>query len=426
MVIRRPATVFRYIQIKRSKKHLNVFRNDSSKHHIRRKDGINRTALSWNCVALLAIQLVFPIDSLEVIGGKRTVIQGEDADLYCRLSNTKEEFDQITWQKATKEDPLKHNFFVIRPNGITKNVNGLVGRAFFIGNTSVNLGSIQIRKVTLLDEGIYTCIFSVSSGQIQTEIDLTVLVPPVMTVTGQVFSVGENEVVLVTCIAAASKPQAEVRWITGSLNDSLRSVTNSTQHANGTSTVLSQLFGVPTRTANQKQVKCVVNQSALATERTLSYTLNIHYLPQTVNITVSSQGTSFQCVADGNPRPNYTWNSDGQPWPGSSDRPDGDTLHLLSSELNGIYVCEASNLYGRATCSLYVHTTSESSTVCWVLFVTLCLFVAAAIILWYLNRNGKLPCKPTSAPDPTRPEGARDHGSSTPLQTNVVEVETEN
>ncbi|KAJ8013163.1 hypothetical protein DPEC_G00050430, partial [Dallia pectoralis] len=213
---------------------------------------------------------------LKVIGDERTVIQGEDADLYCKLSDPKEEFDQITWQKATKEDPLKHNFLVIRPNGITKDVNGLKGRAVFIGNTSVNLGSIKIRNVTLLDEGIYTCIFSVSSGQVQTEMHLTVLVPPVMTVTGQVFSVEENESVLVTCIAAASKPQAEVRWITGSLSDSLRSVTNSTQHANGTSTVLSQLFGVPTRTANQKQVKCVVNQSALATERTLSYTLNIH------------------------------------------------------------------------------------------------------------------------------------------------------
>uniref|UniRef100_A0A3P8ZIH0 Ig-like domain-containing protein n=1 Tax=Esox lucius TaxID=8010 RepID=A0A3P8ZIH0_ESOLU len=297
--------------------------------------------------------------ALKVIGGKRTVILGEDTDLFCRLSEAGE-FDQITWQKETRGNPNKHNFFLIQPNGITKDVNGLKGRVLFIGNTSDYLGSIRIRNVTLLDEGTYTCIFSVSSGPIQTEMSLTVIVPPVMSVTGHVSPVGDNEVVLVTCIAAAAKPKAEVFWDTGALNKSLRWVTNSTQHANGTSTVLSQLIGLPTRTANQKQVQCVVNQSALEEERTLSYTIDIHYPPQTVNIKASSKATYFLCVADGNPRPNYTWRRDVQPWPGSSVRIDGDTLHLLSlsSDLNGLYVCEASNLHGSTTGSIYVHTTS--------------------------------------------------------------------
>uniref|UniRef100_A0A3P8XJ06 Ig-like domain-containing protein n=1 Tax=Esox lucius TaxID=8010 RepID=A0A3P8XJ06_ESOLU len=294
---------------------------------------------------------------LKVIGGKRTVILAKDADLFCRLSEA-EEFDQITWQKETRENPNKHNFLVIKPDGTTSNVNGLKGRVLFIGNTSDYLGSIRIRNVTLLDEGTYTCIFSVSSGPIQTEMSLTVIVPPVMSVTGHVSPVVDNEVVLVTCIAAAAKPKAEVFWNTGALNKSLRWVTNSTQHANGTSTVLSQLIGLPTRTANQKQVQCVVNQSALEEERTLSYTIDIHYPPQTVNIKPSSQDKYFLCVADGNPKPNYIWSRYAPLY--------GDTLHLLSlsADLNGLYVCEASNLYGSTNGSLYIHTTSVSSRIC--------------------------------------------------------------
>ncbi|XP_034142889.1 nectin-3-like isoform X5 [Esox lucius] len=261
---------------------------------------------SWSFFVLLVVNTGLRTNSLKVIGGKRTVILAKDADLFCRLSEA-EEFDQITWQKETRENPNKHNFLVIKPDGTTSNVNGLKGRVLFIGNTSDYLGSIRIRNVTLLDEGTYTCIFSVSSGPIQTEMSLTVIVPPVMSVTGHVSPVVDNEVVLVTCIAAAAKPKAEVFWNTGALNKSLRWVTNSTQHANGTSTVLSQLIGLPTRTANQKQVQCVVNQSALEEERTLSYTIDIHYPPQTVNIKPSSQDKYFLCVADGNPKPNYIW-----------------------------------------------------------------------------------------------------------------------
>ncbi|XP_070987479.1 nectin-3-like [Oncorhynchus clarkii lewisi] len=190
-------------------------------------------------------------------------------------------------------------------------------------------------------------------------------IPPVVSVTVDVPPVvGEKEVILATCVAAGAKPQADVKWKTGTLGSLLKTVTNSTQHTNGTTTVLSQLLGVPTRAANQQQVQCVVNQSALATENSFNYTIDIHYPPQTVNITLSETSqTSALCVADGNPQPNYTLSREGQPWPGSSVRAERDTLILLSlsSELNGLYVCEASNPYGRATGSIYVNTSSETS-----------------------------------------------------------------
>ncbi|XP_045062607.1 nectin-3-like [Coregonus clupeaformis] len=348
------------------------------------------------CVILLIIQR--DTETIQVIGGSRTVVQGEDVDLSCRLIETTEDLEQITWHKSSWEETQNHNFLLIYYNGVTNFIapNGLKGRVQFIGNPSENLGSIRITAARLLDEGTFTCIFTIfPSGAYYTEISLTVIVPPVVSVTVDVPPViGENEVVLATCVAAGAKPQAEVRWKSGVFGSLLRTVTNSTKHANGTTTVLSHLLGVPTRAANQQQVQCVVNQSALATERSYNYTINIDYPPQSVNITLSeaSKATVFLCVADGNPQPNYTWSRVGQPWPVSSVRAEGDILHLLSlsSELNGLYVCEASNPYGRATGSLYVHTSSETSAACWVLLIViLCLIVTAAALVWYWRKYGQ-------------------------------------
>uniref|UniRef100_A0A673X025 Nectin-3-like n=1 Tax=Salmo trutta TaxID=8032 RepID=A0A673X025_SALTR len=356
------------------------------------------------CGILLIIQR--DTESTQVIGGRRTVVQGEDVDLSCRLIETDEELEQITWQKSTWEETQNHNFMLIQPNGVTKFIapNGLSGRVQFIGNPSENLGSIRITAVRLLDEGTFTCIFSVfPSGAYTTEIPLTVLVPPVVNVTVDVTPViGENEVVLATCVAAGAKPQADVKWKTGTLGSLLRTVTNSRQHANGTTTVLSHLLGVPTRAANQQQVQCVVNQSALATERSYNYNLDIHYPPQSVNITLSeaSKTTVLLCITDGNPHPNYTWSRVVQPWPGSSVKAEGDILHFLSlnSELNGLYVCETSNPYGQATGSIYVHISSETSAACWVLLVfILCLIVAAAALIWYRCKYGQFPWSPIIA-----------------------------
>uniref|UniRef100_A0AAZ3RU37 Ig-like domain-containing protein n=1 Tax=Oncorhynchus tshawytscha TaxID=74940 RepID=A0AAZ3RU37_ONCTS len=113
-----------------------------------------------------------------VIGECRTVVQGEDVDLSCRLIETTEDLEQITWQKSTAEETQNHNFMLIYPNGVTKFIalNGLADRVQFIGDPSENLGSIRITAVRLFDEGTFTCIFSVfPSGTYTKEIPLTVL-----------------------------------------------------------------------------------------------------------------------------------------------------------------------------------------------------------------------------------------------------------
>nr|ACM09386.1 Poliovirus receptor-related protein 1 precursor [Salmo salar] len=131
-----------------------------------------------NLCGVILLMIQRDTESTQVIGGRRTVVQGEDVDLSCRLIETTEDLEQITWQKSTWEETQKHNFMLIYPNGAIKFIapNGLKGRVQFIGNPSENLGSIRITAVRLLDEGTFTCIFSVfPSGAYTTEIPLTVL-----------------------------------------------------------------------------------------------------------------------------------------------------------------------------------------------------------------------------------------------------------
>uniref|UniRef100_A0A4W5NVD8 Ig-like domain-containing protein n=1 Tax=Hucho hucho TaxID=62062 RepID=A0A4W5NVD8_9TELE len=127
------------------------------------------------CVILLIIHR--SSESIQVIGGSRTVVQGEDVDLFCSLLETDEELEQITWQKRTLEEPDNHNFLLIYPTGLTDFIssNGLDGRVQFLGNPKENIGSIRITAARLLDEGTFTCVFSVfPSGAYSIEIPLTV------------------------------------------------------------------------------------------------------------------------------------------------------------------------------------------------------------------------------------------------------------
>ena len=105
---------------------------------------------------------------------------------------------------------------------------------------------------------------------------MTVLVPPVSSLEANTPLLGDKEVSLVTCTAAASKPPAEVRWLTGDLAGKLRATTNSTEHGNGTTTTISSLIGIPSREINHQVVKCVIASAALASEQTQPFTIQVH------------------------------------------------------------------------------------------------------------------------------------------------------
>ncbi|XP_051999197.1 nectin-3 isoform X2 [Xyrauchen texanus] len=334
----------------------------------------------FNCISIAGVK---------VIGHDTAVIYGESAFLLSQLTESKDDLARIIWQKKTREDPKEKTFFNIRSDGKTEHVNGLGHRVKFIGNTAEKNGSIQLQEMRLLDEGIYTCIFVLyPSGTFETNINVTVLVPPVVNILKESPVAGRLEVTLSSCFASNARPAAEVFWRLGALNISgMRTETNHTVHPNGTVTVVSILLGVPVKHLNEMKVQCVVKHNSMTEE--IDSTISIHYPPESVIIVPDfslTEGKVFLCKVDCNPIPTYIWTSKENK---SSPNYEDSKLLIpkLSSDFNGLYICKASNKYGSSSGSLYLHVHTESSTssACWVLFgitVFICSVLGIVVLIW--------------------------------------------
>nr|XP_024661100.1 nectin-3-like isoform X1 [Maylandia zebra] len=372
-------------------------------------------------VLLLTLSLLCAdVEALQVTGGSVTVEQGGTAILSCYVTGTNDDLTQITWQRKTREKPHNDNFLTILPREGVQFVNGGDDRFKYIGNFNNNNGTLQLSSVALKDEGSYTCIFTLfPSGNQKIEIPLNVLVPPFTSIKDNLPTLGTEEVLFATCTAAGSKPPAEVRWLTGALGDKMRTTTNSTQYDNGTTTTVSSLFGVPTREINGHQVQCVISGDSLSKEETLPFTIQVSFAPTEVKIRVISED-SFECLTEANPNAKFAWSRSGQSLLQSAVKVDGAKLQLLSrtSDLNGLYQCEASNAYGRKHSQLYVHVASGACSAAWALFGVLVFLNVTGAAAWCFYKHGFLIRRPENTPDndntpesehvPLRPSSAVD------------------
>ncbi|XP_053089834.1 nectin-3 [Pangasianodon hypophthalmus] len=358
----------------------------------------------WHGLVCVAVLFAAEIGAIRVIGQDVTVAAGDDALLFCQLVETAEPLTSVIWQRQTKEKATNTDFFAITSNGKEGHINGLRDRVKFTGNISRLSGSILLSKVTALDEGIYTCIFSVfPSGPYKTEIRLTVLVPPVVSVSTNVPCVaGDAEAILATCTAANAKPAAEVLWSLGALSDSVKVQSNVTVDSEGRFTVKSSLIGVASKDLNQKKVQCLVTHPGLKGKLELNYTLIIHYPPEVVYInSAGDQGKAleFQCETDANPKPtNFIWS---RHFPGKELLSSSVNSCQLTPDSNGLYYCVVSNQYGKAVGSLYVHVASTESTACWTLFIIALLAGVCGFLIWKFNLHQHITKRLCHDPVPT-------------------------
>ncbi|XP_058247453.1 cell adhesion molecule 1-like isoform X2 [Hemibagrus wyckioides] len=348
-----------------------------------------RTGSTW----IYLVLLFFPnINAIRVIGRDVTVTAGDDAELFCQVVETAEPLTSIRWQRRTKEKPTNTDILIITSGGKQEYINGLRDQLKFAANFAGLNGSILLSNVTVLDEGIYTCIFSVfPSGPYKTEVRLTVQVPPVVSVTTDVPAVaGDTDVILTICTAGDAKPAAEVSWSLGALNNSVKVQNTVTVDSEGRYTVKSSLIVNASVDLNQKKVQCEVTHPGLKEKLELSYTLNVHYPPQVVYInSAGDQGETreFQCEADANPKPtNFTWS---RYFPVNDTLSSGVNSRLiiqLNPDSNGLYYCVASNQYGKSVGSLYMHVkqSSESKT-CWILYIITLIAGVCCFLIWKFN-----------------------------------------
>ncbi|XP_047671448.1 cell adhesion molecule 1-like isoform X2 [Tachysurus fulvidraco] len=216
----------------------------------------------------------------------------------------------------------------------------------------------------------------------------SIKVPPVVTVGTNVPAVaGDTEGILATCTAANAKPAAEVLWSLGALNNTVKVQNTVTVDSEDRYTVKSNLIGTASKDLNQKKVQCVVTHPGLMQKLELSYTLDIHYPPQVVYISsAGDQGETreFLCATDANPKPtNFTW---GRSFPVNETLSSGGSSRLivqLTPGSYGSYYCLASNQYGEAVGSLYMHVkTSTESKTCWTLFILTLIAGVCCFLFW--------------------------------------------
>ncbi|KAK3543898.1 hypothetical protein QTP70_030846, partial [Hemibagrus guttatus] len=186
------------------------------------------------------------------------------------------------------------------------------------------------------------------------------LVPPVVSVSADPPAVaGDTDVILATCTTADAKPAAEVSWRLGALNNLVKVQNYVTVNSEGRYTVKNSLVGNASKDLNQKEVQCVVTHPALKEKLELSYKLNVHYPPQVVYIISAGdqrETHEFHCEAEANPKPtNFTWS---RYFPVNETLSSGVNSRLiiqLTPDSNDFYYCVASNQYGNAVGSLYMH-----------------------------------------------------------------------
>ncbi|XP_029967479.1 nectin-4-like isoform X4 [Salarias fasciatus] len=276
---------------------------------------------------------------VSVTGGDLTVVEGHDVTLPCKMTQEKR-LTQISWKRKTRGMPGNPFFFTISEGNGQSFVDGPDPRISFIGHFAERNGTLQISNVSLNDEGSYTCIFSLfPSGIYSTEIPLGVEVPPATSLNSTLLVLGNEEVLLATCTAAASRPAAQLRWITGALEKNLRETTSVTEH-------------VP---------------------------------PMNVTIVETSDDT-LECVSEGNPEPSVRWTRSNKTLPESDFRVDGGKLTFLrcASDLKGFYQCEVSNPYGQQSQQVYWTVCSGSNPAPWILFgFSFFLNVIGAVWYWY-------------------------------------------
>ncbi|XP_078741483.1 nectin-3-like, partial [Lampetra fluviatilis] len=197
------------------------------------------SAASYLCLLFLFIVIASPAALSQApswldVERHLSVVQGHNASLRCTLQSD-EAVSQVTWSfRPSLSDSSVHVATKSQLFGSSVSTSYL-DRATFTDPQDVSDGSLSVRSVSLSDEGVFTCDFTLfPSGSITGETQLQILVRPVISLvpSSAPLVAGEPPLVAGLCRAANGKPAAVVTW--SGLGQGPAPVVTETANADGT------------------------------------------------------------------------------------------------------------------------------------------------------------------------------------------------
>ncbi|CAG9572924.1 unnamed protein product [Danaus chrysippus] len=288
----------------------------------------------------------------------QSAIVGSRVTLPCRVEN---KVGSLQW---TKDD------FGL---GTHRNLSGYE-RYSMIGSDEEGDYSLDIRDVSLEDDGLYQC--QVSSGlngepPIRSRYaHLTVLIAPQppKILQGAFIDATEGEPVDIECVSEGGKPAAEITWVDGNqvvIKDNVRSRIDELPDGQRYKTS-SVLRLIPSSFHHEQHITCQAQNTADRAYRMATVLIEVKYAPK-INITMSTGVVSeggdvrVRCSVDANPPAQlYRWYLNNKLLVGDYNE-ELVIFNVSRKHNNAVVKCEVSNAAGKSEATITLNVTYPPS-----------------------------------------------------------------
>ncbi|XP_047462147.1 nectin cell adhesion molecule 1a isoform X2 [Mugil cephalus] len=306
--------------------------------------------------------------SVQMDDGKSGYV-GSRVDLCCRFINSSPpvKISQVTWQKLV--NGTKQNVAIANPS-LGVSVAPPYRERITFKNPAVRRRTPNLEDTTIVfsslrlaDEATYICEYTTfPAGNRENTVNLTVYVRPTtqMSLSSPTLVARSSNLKtpVATCISANGKPPGTIRWETRVPGEV---TTREYKNSDSTFTVQSDYILVPSRETHKETLTCVTTYNDEV--YTDSVTLDIQYEPDVWvegfdgNWYLNRENVQLSCQADANPAVSlYQWRLINGSLPNNAEVQDNVLTFKgqVTYDLQGIYVCDATNSIGTRSGSVEV------------------------------------------------------------------------
>ncbi|XP_065816680.1 nectin cell adhesion molecule 1b isoform X3 [Labrus bergylta] len=325
-------------------------------------------------ILLLALHVQAGHGQMVQMDSSKSGFVGSQVELRCIFinSNPPVKISQVTWQKQL--NGTKQNVAIANPAlGVSvlppfKERVSFKQAAVRHRTPSLEDTTIVFSNLQLSDEAAYICEYTTfPAGNRENTVNLTVFARPLtrmnLTTPTIVARAQKRKMTVATCSSSNGKPPSVIKWDTRLKGEA---TFQETRNQNGTVTVRSNYVVVPSRETHRQRLTCIVSYR---NERiTDSVVLNVQYEPEVKiegfdgNWYLNRQNVQLTCRADANPPVTiYQWKLLNGSLPSNVEIRNNTLFFkgLVTYDLAGTYVCDATNGIGTRTGIVDVNITEK-------------------------------------------------------------------